>query len=82
LRRQLSVGASVSMLAATGLATSAHAADADKAVDAIKTASPIKHVIIIGENHSFDHLFATYVPRSKDEKVRNLLSEGIVNADG
>lgn len=46
------------------------------------TASPIKHVIVIvGENRSFDHLFATYVPRS-DEKVNNLLSEGIVNANG
>ena len=30
----------------------------------IKTATPIKHVIIIvGENRSFDHLFATYVPK-------------------
>lgn len=47
------------------------------------TASPIKHVIIIvGENRSFDHLFATYVPVSKSEKVENLLSEGIINADG
>jgi phospholipase C len=81
LRRRLSHGASVSMFAAAG--TSAHAADADKAVDAIKTASPIKHVIIIvGENRSFDHLFATYAPRIKDEKVSNLLSESIVNAGG
>jgi hypothetical protein len=73
----------VSFDAAAGLATSAHAADTDKAVDAIKTASPIKHlIIIVGENRSFDHLFATYVPRSKDEKVRNLSSEGIVNAGG
>src|ERR1700749_147629 len=31
---------------------------------------------------SFDHLFATYVPQSRSEKVRNLLSGGIVNADG
>jgi phospholipase C len=44
--------------------------------------SPIKHVIIIvGENRSFDHLFATYVPK-KGESVNNLLSEGIINADG
>ena len=57
--------------------------DPDNAVDAIKTATPIKHVIIIvGENRSFDHLFATYVPKSKSDKVLNLLSEGIVNADG
>jgi phospholipase C len=33
----------------------------DQPVDAIKTSTPIKHVIIIvGENRSFDHLFATY----------------------
>ena len=47
------------------------------------TAMPIKHVVIIvGENRRFDHLFATYQPQSKKEKVLNLLSEGIVNADG
>ncbi len=46
------------------------------------TRSPIKHVIvIIGENRSFDHVFATYVPK-KGEKVWNLLSEGIVNSNG
>ena len=47
------------------------------------TASPIKHVIvIIGENRSFDHVFATYKPVNSGEKVLNLLSEGVVNADG
>jgi phospholipase C len=47
-----------------------------------KTETPIKHVIVlIGENRTFDHVFATYVPRSND-KVENLLSEGIINADG
>lgn len=57
--------------------------DPDKAVDKIPTASPIKHVIIIvGENRSFDHLFATYEPKNRDEKVLNLLSERIINADG
>jgi phospholipase C len=57
--------------------------DPDNAVDAIKTATPIKHVIIIvGENRSFDHLYATYVPTSKKERVLNLLSEGIINPDG
>ncbi len=61
----------------------AQAGDPDKPVDKIKTATPIKHVIIIvGENRSFDHLFATYAPKHKNEKVLNLLSEGIVNADG
>jgi len=46
------------------------------------TRSPITHVIVlIGENRTFDHLFATYVPQGPDS-VENLLSEGIVNADG
>ena len=46
------------------------------------TASPIQHVIVlIGENRTFDHLFATYVPK-RGEFVKNLLSEGIVKADG
>jgi phospholipase C len=47
-----------------------------------ETRTPIKHVIvIIGENRSFDHVFATYVPKH-GQRVWNLLSEGIVNADG
>ena len=47
------------------------------------TTTPIKHVIvIIGENRTFDHLFATYQPVNNGETVLNLLSEGVVNADG
>jgi phospholipase C len=46
------------------------------------TKSPIKHVIvIIGENRTFDHVFATYKPKGR-QKIDNLLSRGIVNADG
>jgi len=46
------------------------------------TESPIKHVIVlIGENRTFDHLFATYKSPS-GERVKNLLSEGIIKADG
>jgi phospholipase C len=46
------------------------------------TTTPITHVIvIIGENRSFDHVFATYVPKP-GQTVWNLLSKGIVNADG
>lgn len=44
--------------------------------------SPIKHVIvIIGENRSFDHVFATYKPLN-GQRVDNLLSKGIIKADG
>jgi len=44
--------------------------------------SPIKHVIVIvGENRSFDHIFATYKPK-EGESVSNLLSKGIIKEDG
>jgi len=47
-----------------------------------RTRTPIKHVIIIiGENRSFDHTFGTFVP-AKGQTISNLLSKGIVNADG
>src|SRR5271156_616357 len=69
---QLAVGSS---FANGQTATTAASRDND-------TATPIKHVIvIIGENRSFDHVFATYVP-VKGESVNNLLSEKIINADG
>lgn len=46
------------------------------------TRTPIKHVIvIIGENRTFDHLFATYKPKG-NQTIWNLRSEGIVNKDG
>jgi phospholipase C len=46
------------------------------------TTTPIKHVIVvIAENRTFDHVFGTYQP-APGQTVFNLLSEGIVNADG
>src|SRR3984957_16118529 len=46
------------------------------------TQTPIKHVIvIIGENRTFDHIFATYKPK-QGERVSNLLSKRIINEDG
>ncbi len=46
------------------------------------TKTPIQHVIvIIGENRTFDHVFATYKPK-QGESISNLLSKGIVNEDG
>jgi phospholipase C len=47
-----------------------------------RTRTPIKHVVvIIGENRTFDHVFATYKPK-RGENIDNLLSKGIVNEDG
>ena len=46
------------------------------------TRTPIKHVIlIIGENRTFDHLFATYTA-PQGQTVLNLLSQKIITVDG
>ncbi len=51
--------------------------------ETVKTASPIKHVIVlIGENRGLDHTFGVYKPKGKGETISNLLSKGIVNEDG
>jgi phospholipase C len=58
--------------------------------DAATTKTPIKHlIVIVGENHSFDNLFATYKPKSgqsiwnlRSENKWNLRSENIVTDDG
>jgi len=64
------------------IANSAIAAVTDPA-DAVRTTSPIKHVIIlVGENRGFDHTFATYTPKGKGQTISNLLSKGIITADG
>jgi phospholipase C len=79
-RQHLAVAASVFAIIAN-LGTPIPAAAQDAAAT-LTTATPIKHVIvIIGENRTFDHVFATYQPKS-GETVSNLLSKGIVNADG
>ncbi|MEI9985425.1 MAG: alkaline phosphatase family protein [Aliidongia sp.] len=76
--RQLPIAAT--LCAMTMMTTSVEQAFAFDEVR--ETRSPIKHVIyIIGENRSFDNVFATYIPKP-GESVSNLLSKGIVNADG
>ncbi|MEX3614709.1 MAG: alkaline phosphatase family protein, partial [Burkholderia gladioli] len=46
------------------------------------TTTPIQHVIVVvGENQSFDGLFGGYVAPS-GQTVKNLLSQGIISADG
>ena len=44
--------------------------------------TPIRHlIVIVGENHTFDNLFGAYQPVG-GQIVSNLLSKGIINADG
>jgi len=78
-RQHLAVATSLfAILANLGAPLPVAARDNDKH----STATPIKHVIvIIGENRTFDHVFATYQPR-RGESISNLLSKGIVNPDG
>ena len=72
-QRRALFGASLMAVSAVALAGPSRAQD---------TTTPIKHlIVVIGENRSFDHLFATYVPKSSDT-VSNLLSKGIIRADG
>jgi phospholipase C len=79
-RQNLIVGTSLfALIANLGAPLSA---GAQTPAEKTPTASPIKHVIvIIGENRSFDHVYATYRPKS-GETVSNLLSKGIIKADG
>ena len=80
-RRKLLCGAAICAMTINSLTPVAAVAAMDGSSDNATT-TPIKHVIvIIGENRTFDHIFATYVPKH-GEGVWNLLSEGIVNADG
>jgi phospholipase C len=66
----------LSLLASIAIASPAMAASAPKAI------TPIEHVIVIvGENRSFDNMFATYRPR-QGQTISNLLSQGIVKEDG
>lgn len=80
-RRRLYAVTSAIAILSNALAPAALSAQSPDQDDA-RTASPIKHVIIIvGENRTFDHLFATYRPR-EGQTVDNLRSRGIVNQDG
>src|SRR5439155_15293662 len=46
------------------------------------TSTPISHlIVIVGENHTFDNVFATYQPKS-GQSIANLLSKGTVDAQG
>jgi len=47
------------------------------------TATPIQHlIVIVGENQTFDAIFATYAPAKPGTSVRNLLSQEIIDAKG
>ena len=88
LRNRSVISAAILALAGaqTGLAHAAGAPSSETPFGPnsrdLATHTPIKHVIIIiGENRTFDNVFATYEPKS-GQTVWNLLSEGILKPDG
>jgi phospholipase C len=73
---QIALGAPVQGVTAKSESTVKHS-------DSTRTRTPIKHVIvIIGENRTFDHVFATYKATRPGETVDNLLSKEIIKEDG
>ena len=76
------VASALSAAAATAVARHGQRRGVDQRHVAAPTTTPIKHVVvIIGENHSFDNVFATYQPPGH-QHIWNLLSEGIVTKNG
>src|SRR5215471_8200945 len=78
-RYRLRIIFSASVIALSAFAVTARGEDR---AESIKTATPIKHVIVlIAENRSFDHIFGVYKP-ADSQRIDSLLSRGIVNEDG
>jgi phospholipase C len=74
------LGALVTLQWAGALALMASAPTLADPASAART--PIKHlIIIVGENRTFDHIFATYEPLA-GQRIDNLLSRHIIKADG
>jgi len=76
------LGASLLSVLLAALPAFSQSRDKDDEAERQATKTPIKHLIVlIGENRTFDHVFATYVPKSEDS-ISNLLSKGIIHPDG
>jgi phospholipase C len=84
MRRQstTALGTVLVALVSCGLAAADDRNDRDDAAHRVHTDTPIKHLIVlIGENRTFDHIFATYQPKH-GQSVANLLSKGIILPNG
>jgi len=85
LRKKWRTTTALFVVSTLAVATAGYAANGNKKdpSDSVKTASPIKHVIVlIGENRGLDHTFGVYKPKGKGETISNLLSKGIVQENG
>jgi phospholipase C len=80
--RRAAAGAVFGAVMSCGLAAADDRAEKDDAAHRVKTDTPIKHLIVfIGENRTFDHIYATYQPKH-GQSVANLLSKGIIDSEG
>ncbi len=78
----MSATLSLSLIGASVGSADEKSIDGDRG-DAVKTESPIKHIIIlIGENRGTDHTFGVYKPQGRGQTISNILSKGIVNENG
>src|SRR5262245_10085260 len=67
---------------ATILLSSTAMTPTEALADKSNTLTPIKHLIVlIGENRTFDNIFATYQPKN-GQSIANLLSKGIILKSG
>ena len=81
-QRRAAVGTVFGAILSCSFAVTGATADKDDAAHHVKTDTPIKHLIVlIGENHTFDNIFATYQPK-QGQSIANLLSEGIIMKSG
>ena len=81
-RHAVAAATTIALLAQPLVPLSAGAQSPGAPPGVVTTATPVTHVIvIIGENRSFDHIYATYIPKN-GERIANLLSKGIVKEDG
>jgi phospholipase C len=70
LRKQATLGACLFALLSNSVYAGQSPSSAS-AADHTRTESPIKHLIVlIGENRTFDHIFATYVSPSHRQAGR------------
>ncbi len=77
LFERATLSACVAGLVLNPIAASAQSATAASIAAHPQTATPIKHVIVlIGENRTFDHLFATYVPQSQRFRLEPACPKG------
>jgi phospholipase C len=82
LKRTTALSAALVTLISCGLAAADEKGDRDDSAHHVSTATPIKHLIVlIGENRTFDHIYATYQPK-QGQSVANLLSKGIIHSSG